>query len=117
MKDNEILAKVERGEGLTVEEIKRYREIVKPQKHRYGKYGMLALRRLEENPALMWSIKNIPAYLHEIDHQAEEMEDAMTAALMEEQSGDYMENLHRITAMQAALQEKILNELINVNVG
>ena len=41
MNDQEILAKAERNEGLTVEEIKRYQELVKPQKHVYGKYGSL----------------------------------------------------------------------------
>ena len=39
MNAQEIIAKADRGEGLTEEEIKVYRAAVKPQKHLYGKYG------------------------------------------------------------------------------
>ena len=39
MDAREVIAKADRGEGLTVEEIKIYHEAVKPQKHVYGKYG------------------------------------------------------------------------------
>ena len=35
--DRQLLAKVEADEGLTVDEIKRYQKLVKPQKHVYGK--------------------------------------------------------------------------------
>lgn len=37
MTDKELLAKAERNEGLTVDEIKRYQNLVKPQKHVYGR--------------------------------------------------------------------------------
>lgn len=37
--DEELLVKVEADEGLTVDEIKRYQKLVKPQKHVYGKWG------------------------------------------------------------------------------
>ena len=41
MNAQEIIAKADRGEGLTVEEIRVYRQEVKPVKHTYGKYGTL----------------------------------------------------------------------------
>ena len=37
MNAQEIIAKADRGEGLTEEEIRVYREVVKPVKHTYGK--------------------------------------------------------------------------------
>ena len=49
MNAQEIIAKADRGEGLTEEEIKIYRAAVKPQKHLYGKYGSLAKKYLEEH--------------------------------------------------------------------
>ena len=48
MNAQEIIAKADRGEGLTEEEIRVYREAVKPVKHTYGKYGTLAKKYLEE---------------------------------------------------------------------
>lgn len=36
MNDAEILRKAESNEGLTVDEIKRYQQLVKPQKHVMG---------------------------------------------------------------------------------
>ena len=48
MNAQEIIAKADRGEGLTEEEIKVYREAVKPVKHTYGKYGTLAKKYLEK---------------------------------------------------------------------
>ena len=42
MNKAEVIAKAERGEGLTVKEVKIYQESVKPVKHTYGKYGTLA---------------------------------------------------------------------------
>ncbi len=36
MNDQEILEKAERNEGLTIEEIKQYRNLVKPQRRAYG---------------------------------------------------------------------------------
>ena len=49
MNAQEVIAKADRGEGLTEEEIKIYRAAVKPQKHLYGKYGSLAKKYLEES--------------------------------------------------------------------
>ena len=48
MNAQEIVAKADRGEGLTEEEIKVYRQAVKPVKHTYGKYGTLKRQYLEE---------------------------------------------------------------------
>ncbi len=69
MTDNELLAKAERNEGLTVYEIKRYHQLVKPQKHVYGKYGTLKRKYLEDK-GLDWTIENLPEYLHGVDKQA-----------------------------------------------
>ncbi len=33
MTDKELLAKAETNEGLTLDEIKRYQQLIKPQKH------------------------------------------------------------------------------------
>ena len=49
IKDEELLEKAERGEGLTVEEVKRYQELVPPVHHVYGRYGTLARLYLEEH--------------------------------------------------------------------
>ena len=49
MNAQEIIAKADMGEGLTAEEIKVYREAVKPVRHVYGKYGTLALKYREEH--------------------------------------------------------------------
>ena len=57
MNAQEIIAKADRGEGLTEEEIRVYREAVKPVKHTYGKYGTLAKKYLEEeNIGKYWAI-------------------------------------------------------------
>jgi len=48
MNDVEISIKAESNEGLTVDEIKRYQQLVKPQKHVYGKYGTLKRKYLED---------------------------------------------------------------------
>ena len=55
MTDKELLAKAEKNEGLTVTEIKRYQQLVKPQKHIYGKYGTLKRKYLEDK-GLDWTI-------------------------------------------------------------
>ena len=49
MNAQEIIAKADRGEGLTEEEIRVYREAVKPVKHTYGKYGTLAKKYLDQD--------------------------------------------------------------------
>ena len=60
MNAQEIIAKADRGEGLTEEEIKVYRQAVKPVKHTYGKYGTLAKKYLEEeNVGKYWAIENL----------------------------------------------------------
>ena len=78
MNAQEIIAKADRGEGLTEEEIKIYRAAVKPQKHLYGKYGSLAKKYLEEhNVGKFWAIEKLPEYLHGVDRQADELYESM----------------------------------------
>ena len=119
MNDAEILAKAERGEGLTEEEVRRYQELVPPVHHVYGKYGTLALDYLENQaPAKMWGIENLPEYLHGIDRQAEEMEEVLREKLSKSEqykrTGDYLTDVRRLNAMNAAIEEEILNELVYV---
>lgn len=113
--DRQLLAKAEAGEGLTVNEIKRYQKLVKPQKHVYGKYGTLKRKYLEDK-GLDWTIENLPEYLHGVDKQAEDMYNVLYAKLSNSQlykrTGEFMEDYRRLTAMQHAIEEEILRELI-----
>ncbi|MDE7295880.1 MAG: TnpV protein [Clostridia bacterium] len=113
--DKELLTKVEENEGLTVDEIKRYQKLVKPQKHVYGKYGTLKRKYLEDR-GIDWTIANLPEYLHGVDKQAEDMYNILSAKLSQnslyKRTGEFMEDYRRITAMQHAIEEEILHELI-----
>lgn len=120
MNDKELIAKAERDEPLTVEEVIRYNELVKPVEHKYGKYGSLALKYMQEhNYAKFMSIVNLPEYLHGIDRQAEEMDEVLRAKLSKSEqykrTGDFMEDYRRLTAMNKAIEDEILNELIYVD--
>ena len=84
MTDKELLAKAETSEGLTVDEIKRYHQLVKPQKHVYGKYGTLKRKYLEDK-GLDWTIENLPEYLHGVDKQAKDMYNVLYAKLSNSQ--------------------------------
>ena len=113
--DRQLLAKVEEGEGLTVYEIKRYQKLVKPQKHVYGKWGTLKRKYLEDK-GIDWTIENLPEYLHGVDRQAEDMHNVLYAKLLQnplyKRTGEFMEDYRRLTALQHAIEEEILNELI-----
>ena len=115
MTDKELLAKAEANEGLTVDEIKRYQQLVKPQKHVYGKYGTLKRKYLEDK-GLDWTIADLPAYLHGVDKQAEEMYNVLYEKLslspLYKRTGEFMEDYRRLTALQHAIEEEILSELI-----
>ena len=120
MNKDEVLRKSENGEGLTVEEIKLYQSIVKPVKHVYGKYGTLAKIYLEErNVGKMWALAgDLPAYLHGIDKQAEELYSVMYEKLSKDEqykrTGNYIEDVRRINEMQSRIEEEILNEIVYV---
>ena len=113
--DKQLLAKVKSNEDLTVDEVKRYYQIVKPQKHVYGKYGTLKRKYLEDI-GLDWTIVNLPEYLHGVDKQAEDMYNVLYAKLslnpLYKRTGNFMEDYRRLTALQHAIEEEILNELI-----
>ena len=113
--DKQLLAKVKSNEDLTVDEVKRYYQIVKPQKHVYGKYGTLKRKYLEDI-GLDWTIVNLPEYLHGVDKQAEDMYNILYAKLSQnplyKRTGNFMEDYRRLTALQHAIEEEILNELI-----
>lgn len=115
MTDKELLSKAEANEGLTVDEIKRYQQLVKPQKHVYGKYGTLKRKYLEDK-GLDWTIADLPAYLHGVDKQAEEMYNVLYEKLslspLYKRTGEFMEDYRRLTALQHAIEQEILSELI-----
>ncbi len=115
LNDKRLLEKVNQGEGLTVDEIKRYQQLVKPQKHVYGKYGTLKRKYLEDK-GLDWTIENLPEYLHGVDKQAEDMYNVLYAKLslspQYKRTSEFMEDYRRLTALQHAIEEEILSELI-----
>lgn len=117
MNAQEIIAKADRGEGLTEQEIKVYRAAVKPQKHLYGKYGSLAKKYLEEhNVGKFWTIENLPEYLHNIDRQADELYESMYAKLSKDErykrTGNFLEDYRRQTEIRQIIESEILSELV-----
>ena len=115
LNDKRLLEKVNQDKGLTVDEIKRYHQLVKPQKHVYGKYGTLKRKYLEDK-GLDWTIENLPEYLHGVDKQAKDMYNVLYAKLslspLYKRTGEFMEDYRRLTALQHAIEEEILSELI-----
>lgn len=111
----EVMAKAYSGEGLTVDEIKVYKANIKPIHHLYGKYGTLAKQYLDVKGTL-WTIQDIPALLHGIDSAAERLYDVMYEKLSKNEqfkrTGNYLEDVRRITEMQRLIDEKIRTELI-----
>ena len=118
MNKDEILTKAQNGEGLTVEEIKVHQSIVKPVKHVYGKYGMLAKIYLQKhNVGKYWALGgDLPDYLHGIDRQAVELYSVMYDKLSKDdkykRTGNYLEDVRRIKEMQDRIEEEILNEIV-----
>lgn len=114
-KKEQVIMKAERGEGLTVEEIKIYTETVKPVKHTYGKYGTLKKKYLEEK-GIDWTIADLPNYLHGIDKQADDLYEVMLAKLGQDErfkrTGNFLEDYRRKTEIQHIIEEEILNELV-----
>ena len=117
MTDAEILRKAESNEGLTVDEIKRYQQLVKPQKHVYGKYGTLKRKYLEDK-GIDWTIANLPEYLHEVDRQADRMYEVMYEKLSKSEkykkTGDFIKDLQIETEIRNLIEEEILNEIVYV---
>ena len=115
MNAQEIVAKANRGEGLTEEEIKVYRQAVKPVKHTYGKYGTLKRQYLEER-GIDWTIADLPEYLHGIDKQADELYESMYARLSKDKrykrTGDFIEDLRKRTEVNRLIEQEILSELV-----
>ena len=118
--DWQLLAKVEANEGLAVDEIKRYQKLVKPQKHVYGKWGTLKRKYLEDK-GIDWTIENLPEYLHGVDRQAEDMYNVLQAKLSQnplyKRTSEFMGDYRRLTALQHAIEEEILHELIYTEVA
>jgi hypothetical protein len=114
-KQEQVILKAERGEGLTVEEIKIYQKAVKPVQHVYGKYGTLKKKYLEER-GIDWVIANLPEYLHNVDQQVNDLYETMFAKLSQDErfkrTGDFMEDYRRQTEIQRLIEEEILNEIV-----
>ena len=120
MNAREIVAKSDRGEGLTEEDIKVYRQVVRPVRHTYGKYGMLAKKYLEEeNVGKQWAIENRHEYLHGNGSEADELYETMYAKLYNDEryrrTGDFMEDYRRQTEIQRLIEDEILSELVYVD--
>ena len=115
LNDKRLLEKVNANEGLTVDEIKQYKQIVKPQKHVYGKYGTLKRKYLEDK-GLDWTIADLPSYLHGVDKQAEDIYNVLYAKLsvspQYKRTGEFMEDYRRLTALQHAIEQEILSEIV-----
>ena len=121
MNKKELLKKVERNEGLTVEEVIEYNKIVKPKKQVYGKYGNLALEYLKEhNVGKYWTLAgDLPEYLHNVDKQADKLYMTMYNKLSQSErfkkTGDFLKDLQIETEKQRLIEEEILNELVYVD--
>jgi len=111
----EVTAKAERGEPLTVEEVKIYQANVKPEKQVYGKWGTVKKKYLEEI-GLDWTIANLPEYLHGVDKAADELYETMYAKLSNDErykrTGIYLEDVRRENQIKALIEEEIYNEII-----
>ena len=113
-----IMRKAEADEDLTEEEIKVYQSEVKPKEQRYGKYGTLAKQYIEEhNFAKLLSLAgNLPEYLHGVDERAQDLYDTMYEQLSKKEefkrTGDYMEDVRRLTEMQRIIDEAILTQIV-----
>ena len=120
MKVSEVLEKANRGEGLTVEEIKIYNANAKEKKHVYGKYGTLAKQYIEEHNfgKLLSLAGHLPEYLHGVDKAAEALYDVLWDKLSKSEeycrTGNYLEDVKRINAMKQVIEEEILNEIVYV---
>ena len=120
MNVEEIIKKADLGEGLTVEEIKIYQQVVKPKKHVYGKYGTLAKQYIEEHNfgKLLSLAGQLPEYLHGVDKAAEELYDVMWDKLSKSEqyrrTGNYLEDVKRINAMKQVIEEEILSEIVYI---
>lgn len=80
-----------------------------------GKYGTLKRKYLEDK-GLDWTIADLPSYLHSVDKQAEDMYNVLYSKLstspLYKRTGEFMEDYRRLTALQHAIEEEILCELI-----
>ena len=87
----------------------------KDLKHVYGKYGTLKRKYLEDK-GLDWTIADLPSYLHSVDKQAEDMYNILYAKLsispQYKRTGEFMEDYRRLTALQHAIEQEILSEII-----
>lgn len=110
-----IMVKAERGEGLTVEEVKVYQANAKHEKQVYGKWGNIKKQYLEKI-GIDWTITNLPEYLHGVDKAADELYETMYAKLSQDErykrTGNYLEDVRRENQIKALIDEEIYNEII-----
>lgn len=93
-------------------------------------YNFFRIRQIDEQHAQIplqilfvvhWTIENLPEYLHSVDRQAEDMYYVLYAKLSQnplyKRTDEFMEDYCRFTALQHAIEEEILNEIIYVEVA
>lgn len=113
--------KIEKGDGLTLSEVKYYCRNVKPKKETYGKYESLAKVYLEEHcfGTMLALVGELPDYLHGVDKAAEEMYETMYDRLSRtekyQKTGDYLSDLRKDTEIRRLIEEEILREIVYVN--
>ena len=107
-------------EGKTLEEILEYQKNNKPIIHKYGKYGSLAKKYLEEHNFGKYLVLggDLPEYLHNIDKQADELYSVMYDKLSKkkeyQKTDDFIRNIQIENEIQKLIEEEILNELVYV---
>ena len=107
-------------EEKTLEEILEYQMNNKPIIHKYGKYGNLAKKYLEEYNFGKYLVLggDLPEYLHNIDKQADELYNVMYDKLSKkkeyQKTQDYIKNIQIENEIQKLIEEEILNELVYV---
>ena len=78
-------------------------------------------RKYLEDKGIDWTIENLPQCLHGVDRQAEDMYNVLNTKLSQnplyKRTGEFMEDYRRLTALQHAIEEEILHELIYVEVA
>ena len=107
-------------EEKTLEQILEYQKNNKPIIHKYGKYGNLAKKYLEEHNFGKYLVLggDLPEYLHNIDKQADELYNVMYDKLSKkkeyQKTDDFIRNIQIENEIQKLIEEEILNELVYV---
>ena len=117
--DKVLITKADAGEGLTVEEVKRYQQLVNRSTTFTASTEHLLSDMEEHNVGKLWAIENLPEYLHGIDRQAEEIYEDMRGKLLRnvryKRTGNFIEDYRRQTEVSMLIEQEILSELVYVD--